>query len=145
MNTDNNIAIWNDLPAQEKMAFGDRYITHETNLKAWDKEFDKLSPLKQKRVLQSVEQFAKIKNHHVVGSGIETDLTFNRGRYDIGQLIKKIREEDGFTQEQLAEMCGLRQPHIARIEAGKHSFGIDQYLNIIDKLGYKVELRKAVK
>ena len=143
--TDKNINIWNKLSSQEKMAFGNQYITHETNLKAWDKEYKELSPLKQKRVLQSVEEFSKIKNHMLIGSGIDTELTFNRGRYDIGQCIKKIREEEGLTQEQLSEMCGLRQPHIARIEAGKHSFGIVQYLNIIDKLGYQIELRKAVK
>lgn len=67
---DELITIWNNLPAQEKMAMGDHYITHETNLKAWNKPFADLSKLKQKRVLQSVEEFSKVKNHGIIGSGI---------------------------------------------------------------------------
>lgn len=140
--TDELVAIWNELPAQEKMAMGSLYITHETNLRAWDKSFHELSPLKQTRVIQSVEEFVKISNHCMLGSGIDTTLTFHRTRYDLGQSIKSIRENEGLTQEDLAERCGLKQPHIARIEAGKHSFGIDQYLDIINKLGYSIELKK---
>ena len=67
---DELITIWNNLHAQEKMAMGDHYITHETNLKAWNKPFSELSKLKQKRVLQSVEDFSKVKNHGIIGSGI---------------------------------------------------------------------------
>ena len=59
--------------AQEKMAMGDHYISHETNLKAWDKPFYELSPLKQKRVLQSIEDFSKLSFHGIIGSGIGTN------------------------------------------------------------------------
>jgi len=65
------IEIWNNLPSKEKMAMGDQYITHETNLKAWDKPFDQLSKLKQKRVLQRIEEFARVGFHGVIGSGIK--------------------------------------------------------------------------
>ena len=70
---DELIAIWNELPAQEKMAMGDHYISQETNLKAWDKQFYELSPLKQKRVLQSIEDFSKVSFHGIIGSGINTN------------------------------------------------------------------------
>jgi len=65
------IEIWNNLPSKEKMAMGDQYITRETNLKAWDKPFDQLSKLKQKRVLQRIEEFARVGFHGVIGSGIK--------------------------------------------------------------------------
>ena len=65
-------------------------------------------------------------------------------RYDFGNSIKVLREEKGITQEKLAEMVGLKEPHIARIEAGKHSFGIDQYLSIIKELGYILEVKDNV-
>ena len=65
------IDIWNNLPSQEKMAMGNHYITHETNLKTWDKPFDGLSKLKQKRVLQSVEEFSKLDFHSTIGQGIK--------------------------------------------------------------------------
>jgi hypothetical protein len=78
------IQIWNTLPAQEKMAFGTRYITHETDLRAWDKNYEELSPLKQQRVLSAVETFADVNNHCVIGSGISTD-TLEKNKFKNGK------------------------------------------------------------
>ena len=63
MNNEQKISIWNNLPSYEKRAMGDHYITHGSNLEAWNKEFNELSILKQERVLQYVEKFSKIKDH----------------------------------------------------------------------------------
>lgn len=49
------IEKWNSLTDLQKRAFGDRFITHESNLHAWSKPFDKLSPHKQKVVLNSLD------------------------------------------------------------------------------------------
>jgi hypothetical protein len=62
-----SIKIWNNLSSSERIAFGDHYITHESNLHSWDKNFDKLSPLKKKRVLSHVQEFSKIPDHQVRG------------------------------------------------------------------------------
>jgi HTH-type transcriptional regulator/antitoxin HipB len=65
-------------------------------------------------------------------------------RVEFGDCIRSLREKKGITQEKLAEMAGLKQPHIARIEAGKHSFGIDQYLSIIKELGVFLEIKGGI-
>ena len=36
------IKIWDNLSSNEKMSFGERFITHESNLKVWDKLFNDL-------------------------------------------------------------------------------------------------------
>jgi len=41
---------WNKLTAQQKRAFGDRFITNESNLNAWNKNFEDLSELKKRQV-----------------------------------------------------------------------------------------------
>ena len=64
-------------------------------------------------------------------------------RVEFGNCIKALREKKGITQEKLAEMVGLKQPHIARIEAGKHSCGIDQCLHIIKELGGYIEIKEG--
>lgn len=69
METTEKIQLWNNLPDQEKAAFGDMYITHESNLRAWVKDFDLLSQLKKDRVIQSIEGFSKIKDHQFRGMG----------------------------------------------------------------------------
>ena len=60
-------------------------------------------------------------------------------RKHIGQRIAAIRNEVGFTQRQLAERCGLQQCHIARIEAGKYSVGLDTLAAIAEALGRKID------
>ena len=53
-------------------------------------------------------------------------------RLRIGRRIAEIRKENGMTQAQLAERCGLQQAHIARIENGKFSVGLDTLAQIAD-------------
>lgn len=110
---DELIAIWNELPAQEKMAMGDMYISHETNLKAWDKPYDELSPLKMKRVLQSVEAFSKVKIHPIIGSGIDSS-TLEKNKFKDGkrilsdnELFKAMKRELKITNADIAEITGL--------------------------------------
>ena len=110
---DELIAIWNELPSQEKMAMGDHYIAHETNLKAWDKQFDELSPLKQKRVLQSIEDFSKVSFHGIIGSGINTNTLevnqFKNGEriFSENELFKAMKKELKITNSDIAEITGL--------------------------------------
>lgn len=63
----------------------------------------------------------------------------NSERLRIGQRIAELRKERGLTQTQLAERCGLQQAHIARIEAGKHSVGLDTLAQIADAMGMQVD------
>ncbi len=51
-----------------------------------------------------------------------------------------IREEKGLTQSQLAEMCNVKQPVIARMESSVHSPQIDSLLKILTPLGYTLQI-----
>ena len=51
-----------------------------------------------------------------------------------------IREETGLTQSQLAEMCNVKQPVIARMESSVHSPQIDSLLKILTPLGYTLQI-----
>lgn len=63
----------------------------------------------------------------------------NSERLRIGQRIAELRKEQGMTQTQLAERCGLQQAHIARIEAGRYSVGLDTLAQIATALGMKID------
>ncbi len=52
----------------------------------------------------------------------------------------KIREEQGFSQTELAIVSGLKQPAIARIENGTHSPQIDSILKILIPMGYTLNI-----
>ena len=73
----------------------------------------------------------------------ESKKTSGRGeRLRIGRRIAEIRKEGGLTQTQLAERCGLQQAHIARIEAGRYSVGLDTLALIAEAMGMAIDFVK---
>ena len=59
---------------------------------------------------------------------------------DIIKTMVKIREEKGLTQAQLATLCGVKQPVIARLEKSAHSPQVNSVLKILSKLGYTLKV-----
>lgn len=52
----------------------------------------------------------------------------------IGELIK-ARQEKGLTQRELGELCGVKQPIIARMEKGSTMPNLSTVLKILASLG----------
>jgi len=63
-------------------------------------------------------------------------------RKRIGQRIAELRKEQNLTQTQLAERCSIAQAHIARIEAGRYSVGLDTLAQIATALGMAIDFVK---
>jgi len=61
-------------------------------------------------------------------------------RERMGNRIREIRMKKGLTAEQLAQMTGLRQQSISRIEMGKFSTGIDILGKIASALDCDIEM-----
>lgn len=59
---------------------------------------------------------------------------------DLIRTMVAIREEKGLTQSQLAEICNVKQPVIARLESSVHSPQIDSLLKILVPLGYTLQI-----
>ena len=60
----------------------------------------------------------------------------------LGKLIE-AREEKGITQEKLAEMSGLKQSAIARLEKMSSKPQIDTLIKVLTPLGYKLAIVPA--
>jgi DNA-binding XRE family transcriptional regulator len=60
-------------------------------------------------------------------------------RKRIGRRIAELRKEQDMTQAQLAERCGIAQAHIARIETGRYSVGLDTLAQIATALGRSID------
>ena len=61
------------------------------------------------------------------------------------RTMVQIREEKGMTQSQLAELCNVKQPVIARMESAVHSPQIDSLLKILVPLGYTLKIVPIIK
>lgn len=51
-----------------------------------------------------------------------------------------IREDKGLSQAQLAKICKIKQPSLARMEKGNHSPQIDSLLKVLVPMGYTLEI-----
>lgn len=58
------------------------------------------------------------------------------------EAVVEAREESGLTQKQLSELCGIKQPVIARLESAVHSPQINSMIRILKPLGYTLAVVK---
>lgn len=52
----------------------------------------------------------------------------------IAQVIKNSRKNAGLKQSQLAELAGISEKHLSKIETGKNYPSLDNFLKIIEVL-----------
>jgi len=71
----------------------------------------------------------------------EEEETINLEKSLITAVVK-AREESGLTQKQLSELCGVKQPVIARLESAAHSPQINSIIKILKPLGYTLAVVK---
>ncbi|MBO7357471.1 MAG: XRE family transcriptional regulator [Lachnospiraceae bacterium] len=56
------------------------------------------------------------------------------------RTLVEIRENRGMTQAEVASLCEVKQPVIARMEKATHSPQVDSLLKILVPLGYKLAI-----
>ncbi len=65
--------------------------------------------------------------------------------YEIGQQIRKLRKEQGITQEELAQKAGISRITIGKLERGQiGSISIKTLDIILDTLGYEMKMHKKL-
>lgn len=63
-----------------------------------------------------------------------------RHRITLGKQIREKREEQGWTEAQIARMCDVTEQTISKIEDGRFNVGIDTIGQVCDVLGVKLSL-----
>lgn len=64
-----------------------------------------------------------------------------RLRYELGKIVRERREELNWTQTELARRTGMRQPAVARFEAGGTVPTIPLLERLADALGLELSVR----
>jgi len=58
-----------------------------------------------------------------------------RSTKELGALLRKKRKDQGLTQAQVAEYCGLGSRFVSEVERGKASAEIGKVLYLLETLG----------
>mgnify|MGYP003446470346 CR=1 FL=1 len=64
-----------------------------------------------------------------------------KGEFEFARAILEIRQSLGLTQRQFADLTGIKQTQIARLESGNQMPRIDTLANLAEKVGLAVEVR----
>lgn len=65
-------------------------------------------------------------------------------RDNFGPTIRRLRIEQGLTQQKLAEMAGVSETTIVLIETGKHGATIDTAALLLEALGCEMVIKRKV-
>lgn len=59
---------------------------------------------------------------------------FYKDKAHIAKIVKKHRKKKGYTQAQLAELIGLNDQHISKLESGNYLPSLSTFFKIVDVL-----------
>lgn len=93
-------------------------------------------PFKKENVNQIIENKRN--------SDVEFKKAWDESREEyrlIGEMIS-LRKAENITQEQLADMIGSKQQAISRIEKRENSPSLKNFCNILNALGYELQIVK---
>ena len=62
-------------------------------------------------------------------------MKWNDINIQFGNVIRKIREGRGMSQEDFSELCGISRAYYGRIERGEHSVTLELCQKISDSTG----------
>lgn len=60
---------------------------------------------------------------------------------EVAEQIRKVRKEQGITQEILAERVGTKKSNISRLESGRYNPSLDFLVKVATGLGKKIQVK----
>jgi len=63
----------------------------------------------------------------------------------IREILKKIRQEQGLTQKDVADVLGVTQAFIGNVETGKNRLMMSQFHKILNVYGYEATFMEGGK
>lgn len=69
-----------------------------------------------------------------------TDEILKEKRKVMGEMIRAMRVAQGWTQEQLAEIAGIKAANVRSIEAGRYAVNLDVLNKIAEALSAELQI-----
>lgn len=61
-------------------------------------------------------------------------------RYEVARELRRVRKQEGMTQEKLAELVGTKKSNISRLESGRYNPSLDFLVKVANGLGREVQI-----
>jgi DNA-binding XRE family transcriptional regulator len=71
---------------------------------------------------------------------VQAEYEALRDEFQMARLLILMRKAAGFTQQELADRSGIKQPQLARLETGKQLPRLDTLANLAAQAGYDLQI-----
>ena len=73
-------------------------------------------------------------------------MKFDRyeNRRKVGQMIARLREDKGMTQQELAGAAKINRVNLSKIENGRYNVSIDILGNILSALSAEIDIKQTI-
>jgi transcriptional regulator with XRE-family HTH domain len=85
--------------------------------------------------------FESVRDELLKDPKIKDEYDKLKDEFDIARQIIALRKERGMNQRDFADMIGIKQPQLARLESGKQKPKIETLEKIARGTGYSIEIR----
>jgi transcriptional regulator with XRE-family HTH domain len=85
--------------------------------------------------------FASVRESILSNPEVRAEYEALRSEFKCSRAVLEMRESLGLTQRQFADLTGIKQAQLARLESGKQMPRIDTLANLAERLGLAVEVR----
>jgi transcriptional regulator with XRE-family HTH domain len=82
-----------------------------------------------------------VRNSILSNPEVRAEYNALKAEFEFARAVLEMRESLGLTQRQFADLTGIKQAQLARLESGKQMPRIDTLANLAQRLGLAVEVR----
>jgi transcriptional regulator with XRE-family HTH domain len=85
-------------------------------------------------------RLSEIKAKALAKTEVMTEYEALKGEFQMARLLILMRKASGFTQQELADRSGIKQPQLARLEAGRQLPRLDTLATLAAQAGYDLQI-----
>jgi transcriptional regulator with XRE-family HTH domain len=85
--------------------------------------------------------FTSVRESILSNPEVSSEYEALKSEFEFARAVLEMRESLGLTQRQFADLTGIKQSQLARLESGKQMPRIDTLANLAERLGLVVEVR----
>jgi transcriptional regulator with XRE-family HTH domain len=85
-------------------------------------------------------KLSKVREKALAKPDVAAEYEALRDEFQMARLLILMRKASGFTQQELADRSGIKQPQLARLETGRQLPRLDTLATLAAQAGYDLQI-----
>jgi transcriptional regulator with XRE-family HTH domain len=85
-------------------------------------------------------KLSEIRAKALANPKVKAEYEALKDEFQMARLLILMRKASGLTQQELADLTGIKQPQLARLETGRHLPRLDTLATLAAQAGYELQI-----